>query len=484
MSSTFGVIAPHPPIMVEEVGGVQVREIPSTRAGMQIEAQSLAVFDPDAVVIMSPHAPVAGDAFLVDGSKELSGSLAQFGDRRTFRYRGDPDLATQIVNLLEARRVPAALRNELRGASGGVLDHGVLVPMSFLDPDGRWPLVVISLSMLPYALHREVGEVVCEAATNLGRRVAFVASGDMSHRLKSEGPYSFSPFGPQLDTEIRNLIAAGDLDALSEIDPQVVEGGGECGLRSFIALGGFVGHGRVPTRLLSYEGPWGVGYMTALVGDSALTAADSLGTVNERGEAASPTPAPRARKAETVPRTPETGRKGGSAGADDSEVVRLARNAIERYVREGGDLEAPDLSDATLPARAGAFVSLHRDGMLRGCIGTIAPTKPTLAEEVAANAVEAAARDPRFPPVTASELDDLDVKVDVLHEAEQIESLEDLDVKRYGCIVSCGYRRGLLLPDLEGVDDVNTQVSIAMQKGGILPDEPVCIERFQVDRYT
>ncbi len=500
MSSTFGVIAPHPPIMVDAVGGVQVREVVSTRAGMQVEAMSLNVFDPDAVVIMSPHAPVAADAFLVDGSDELSGSLAQFGDRETYRYRGDPELAAEIVNLLNDRGVPAALRPEVGGSSPGVLDHAVLVPMSFLDPKGRWPLVVLSLSFLPYEMHREVGKAVCEAAAHLGRRVAFVASGDMSHRLKSEGPYSFSPFGPQLDAEIRNLVEAGDLEALSEIDDRVIEGGGECGLRSFIALGGFVGHGKVPTRVLSYEGPWGVGYMTALVGDSALSAADSLGQVNERGEADGSVLRARGsirqalmtrRKARRTQAenpafgvTEDVGHKGGTAGDDDSEIVRLARTAIERYVRDGETLEAPDLSNPELPARAGAFVSLHRDGMLRGCIGTIAPTRASLAQEVAANAVEAAARDPRFPPVQVNELDDLDVKVDVLHEAEQVDSLDELDVKRYGCIVSCGYRRGLLLPDLEGVDDVNTQVGIAMQKGGILPDEPVCIERFQVDRYT
>jgi AmmeMemoRadiSam system protein A len=483
--------------MVDAVGGMQVREVTSTRVGMQIEAESLGVFDPDAVVIMSPHAPVAADAFLVDGSGELSGSLAQFGDPTTYRYRGDPDLATEIVNLLNARKLPAALRNEVGGASAGVLDHAVLVPMSFLDPGGRWPLVVLSLSFLPYAMHREVGEAVCEAATHLGRRVAFVASGDMSHRLKNEGPYSFSPFGPELDAAIRNLIEAGDLEGLAEIDDRVIEGGGECGLRSFIALGGFAGHGHVPTRVLSYEGPWGVGYMTALVGDSALTAADSLATVNERGEAAEDTerssgdweePGQHVGRDESdnpaFGITPDLGHKGGTAGDDHSEIVRLARSAIETYVREGKIPDVTPLEDPALPARAGAFVSLHRNGMLRGCIGTIVPTKATLADEVVGNAIEAATNDPRFGPLEASELADLDVKVDVLHEAEQVSSLEELDVKRYGCNVSCGYRRGLLLPDLEGVDDVNTQVSIAMQKGGILPNEPVCVERFRVDRYT
>jgi AmmeMemoRadiSam system protein A len=129
-------------------------------------------------------------------------------------------------------------------------------------------------------------------------------------------------------------------------------------------------------------------------------------------------------------------------------------------------------------------VSLHEHGLLRGCIGTISPTRDTLAAEVVGNAVEAATRDPRFPPVTADELDDLEIKVDVLHEAEPVSGLDDLDPKTYGVIVSCGSRRGLLLPDLEGVDTPEHQVSIAASKGGIALSEPFRLERFKVDRYA
>ncbi len=128
-------------------------------------------------------------------------------------------------------------------------------------------------------------------------------------------------------------------------------------------------------------------------------------------------------------------------------------------------------------------MSLHRGGRLRGCIGTILPTQPTLAEEVAANAVQAAEKDPRFPQLAADELSDLDISVDVLHAPEPC-TPDDLDPRHYGVIVSSGWRRGLLLPDLEGVDDVETQVEIAMRKAGIGPGEPHDLERFRVDRYT
>jgi AmmeMemoRadiSam system protein A len=138
-----------------------------------------------------------------------------------------------------------------------------------------------------------------------------------------------------------------------------------------------------------------------------------------------------------------------------------------------------------MQGQAGTFVSLHDpQGNLRGCIGTIEPQQPTVVQEVVQNAISAATRDPRFPPVQPEELEGLDIKVDVLTEPQPIDSTDRLDPKRYGVIVESGWRRGLLLPDLEGVDTVEDQVEIAMRKAGIRPDEPVQMYRFEVKRYT
>jgi AmmeMemoRadiSam system protein A len=166
-------------------------------------------------------------------------------------------------------------------------------------------------------------------------------------------------------------------------------------------------------------------------------------------------------------------------------LVELARKTIESYVREKRTIEPPEELGPEMQGRAGTFVSLHdRRGNLRGCIGTIEPQQPTVAQEVIQNAISAATRDPRFPPVQPEELKDLDVKVDVLTEPELIDSKDQLDPKRYGVIVESGWRRGLLLPDLEGVDTVEYQLEIAMRKAGIRPGEPIKLYRFEVKRYT
>ncbi|MCL2164238.1 MAG: AmmeMemoRadiSam system protein A [Oscillospiraceae bacterium] len=168
----------------------------------------------------------------------------------------------------------------------------------------------------------------------------------------------------------------------------------------------------------------------------------------------------------------------------ENNYVRLARETIEAFVNEGRIIEKPGwLQGEMQTQKAGVFVSLKKHRDLRGCIGTISPTCDSIAEEIIQNAISACSRDPRFPPVTPTELGNLSISVDVLSDSEPVMSLEELDVKRFGVIVSKGFRRGLLLPNLEGVNTVEEQISIAMQKAGILDGEGCKLEKFEVVRH-
>lgn len=170
-------------------------------------------------------------------------------------------------------------------------------------------------------------------------------------------------------------------------------------------------------------------------------------------------------------------------GQEDA-YVRLAHRTVEEYTRTGRQIDVPKgLPEEMTAGRAGVFVSIKKDGNLRGCIGTIRATCPSIAEEIVCNAISASAKDPRFPPIGADELNDLTISVDVLGDMEEIDSTDKLDVKRYGVVVTKGYRRGLLLPNLEGVDTVEDQIAIAKQKAGIGLTEDVQMERFEVVRH-
>jgi len=169
---------------------------------------------------------------------------------------------------------------------------------------------------------------------------------------------------------------------------------------------------------------------------------------------------------------------------NESAYVKLARETIENYVKFGKIISPPqDLPDEMINKKAGVFVSLKKHGNLRGCIGTFMPTKENIAYEIIRSAISAAVDDPRFPPVTVSELNDLAISVDVLSSPEEVSDVSELDPKKYGVIVSSGYKKGLLLPDLEGVDTVEEQIDIAKRKAGIYPDEKVKLSRFEVKRF-
>lgn len=454
--SVLGVIAPHPPIMVPEVGGRRAEVTAASAESMYAVSRALREFDPDTIVLMSPHAPVVRDAFAIDRSDRYTGDLGTFSAPEVrLTPPGDPALAAAITAEAESDGIPVISRAAVSSLQAGLLDHGTIVPMSFLDREGHYRLVVLSLSFLPLAEHRRFGAAVRRAVDLVGRRVAFIASGDCSHRLTPDAPAGFSPRAAEFDAELVRALGEGDYSALEGIEPSLVQAAGECGLRSFVTLGGFLGtQPDVQTRVLSYEGPWGVGYLTGLA-----ASADILDRVL----------------------TPQVGRKGGMPGEDESPPVALARRTIEEYVRDGRMIDPPN-AEGMFAERHGAFVSLHLGGQLRGCIGTILPTQPTLAEEIIHNAVQAATSDPRFPPLSATELDRLDISVDVL-QAPEPATLEDLDPSAYGVVVSCGWRRGLLLPDLEGVDTAADQVDIACRKAGIGPHETIELERFCVDRY-
>jgi AmmeMemoRadiSam system protein A len=291
----------------------------------------------------------------------------------------------------------------------------------------------------------------------------FVASGDLSHKLKADGPYGYASQGPVFDREATEAMASGDFSRFLSFDEDFCDAAAECGRRSFLIMAGTLDGLAVRSELLSYEGPFGVGY-----GVAAFTPTGE--TDPERRFGRNEAEAERRRRME-------------SKSAEDA-FVRLARLSLETYVRSGKRLARPDELPAELTERrAGVFVSLKKDGRLRGCIGTIAATTADVASEIIQNAVSAGTGDPRFEPVRENELDSLVYSVDVLGDPEPIATATDLDPKRYGVIVRKGARCGLLLPNLEGIDRAQEQVEIALRKGGIAPTEHYSLERFEVVRH-
>ena len=338
-----------------------------------------------------------------------------------------------------------------------------MVPLYFIEQKFRdFQLVRIGLSGLSLADHYAFGQIIQQAVSRVGRKAVYIASGDLSHKLQEYGPYGFAEEGPEYDRRIMDVCSRGAFGEMLEFDEAFCDKAAECGHRSFVIMAGALDGMNVEAHALCHQDVTGVGY--------------GICSFYPSGESED-------RRFLNAFRKKQKKRLAEIREKEDP-YVRLARATVESYVRDGKKPEVPDwATDEMKYRKAGVFVSIHKDGKLRGCIGTILPTRSCIAEEIIGNAVSASTRDPRFNPVRPDELDRLEINVDVLTEPEVIDSREELDVKRYGVIVSSGHKRGLLLPDLDGVDTVDEQISIAMQKGGITSGDRITLERFEVVRH-
>ena len=461
MYVTGAIMVPHPPLIIPEVGRGQELAIQATIDAYHKAAEKLKSWEPETVVVLSPHTVMYADYFHISPGAGASGDFGQFGAPQVkLDVRYDTELVEALAQEAGRCGIPAGTLGERERR----LDHGTMIPLWFLNKyytDYR--VVRMGLSGLAFSTHYELGQCIRKAADSCGRRIAVIGSGDLSHRLKEDGPYGFRKEGPEYDRRIMDVMGRGDCGKLLEFAEGFCEKAAECGHRSFVIMAGALDCLEVKAEPLSYEGTFGVGYGVCtyeVMGEGVDR--DFLSQYEER-----------------MMRDAEKSRE------EEDAYVALARRSVETYVKTGRKMDIPTgLPDEMYERRAGAFVSLKEEGRLRGCIGTIAPVRPSLAEEIIENAVSAAARDPRFPEVKAGELGKLVYSVDVLGEPEEISSPEQLDVKRYGVIVTQDHRRGLLLPDLEGVDTVEQQISIAKMKAGIDEEATdVRLERFEVVRH-
>jgi AmmeMemoRadiSam system protein A/AmmeMemoRadiSam system protein B len=463
MSLQSAVMVPHPPLIIPQVGRGQEKAIQDTIHAYRKAAELIASGRPDTVIVITPHSVLYGDYFHISPGTSAKGSLAQF-------HAGDVQLevaydAPYVAEL--CRRADACeLQAGTLGERDKKLDHAAMVPLCFLRDafGGAIPckIVRIGLSGLSYPDHYKLGMLIRETADSMGRSIAVIASGDLSHRLKEDGPYGFAPEGPAYDEKIMDVMARAAFGELFRFDPDFCESAGECGHRSFVIMAGCFDGLNVKAEKLSYEGPFGVGYgVCTYLPQGPSEKRHFLGDYW-------------AEQKQEMERRKES----------EDEYVRLARQTLEAYVRSGETIMQPKgLPDEMTGKRAGVFVSLKKQGQLRGCIGTISATTKSIADEIIQNAISAGAQDPRFDPVMPDELEELVYSVDVLGDTEDISSPDELDVRRYGVIVSSGRRRGLLLPNLPGIDTVKDQISIARRKASIRENEHITLQRFEVVRH-
>lgn len=372
-------VVPHPPIIVEEVGHRREKAVEEVIEAYQQVAREIAVMKPDTIIMTSPHTEFYADYFHISGEKGAIGDFGEFGASQvTFDIAYDWEFTKKLVTHLEQNEFPGGFSGE-RSKN---LDHGVMVPLYFIQKEYRdFRLVRIGLSGLPLEVHYTLGEHLKEVANQLGRNVVLVASGDLSHRLAKDGPYGFQKEGPEYDAQIMETLEKGEFSKLLEYSELFRERAGECGHKSFVVMAGALDGLAVTCKKLAYAGPFGVGYGVCSI---EVTGEDRQRLLTEIRRK-------RAKREEEVV----------SVSQNQNPYTMLARQSLLHYFQTRKAMQVPnELPQELCSEKAGAFVSLKKQGQLRGCIGTIFPVRDCLAEEIIHNAISSAMSDPRFPPVS------------------------------------------------------------------------------------
>ncbi len=259
-----GCIVPHPPLLIPEIGGKEREVVSATYKAMQELSRKLAGLEADTMVMISPHTPPYRDAFIVKSAPVLGGSFASFGKPQVrISKHNDVELAAAMVENAKSADLPLIATHD--APSGEELDHGLLVPLYYMDQVFETPIVCLSISGLSYEDHFRLGQTSRAACEELGRKAVFVASGDLSHRLSRGAPAGYSPRGEEFDRRIVDIARGGDFAALYGIPDDLVAEAGECGFRSIHAMWGALKNGTLASSVVSYEGPFGVGYLVALM---------------------------------------------------------------------------------------------------------------------------------------------------------------------------------------------------------------------------
>ena len=453
-------VVPHPAVIVPEIGRGQEKKIQKTVDACQEVARRIGEQKPETIVLISPHQVMYANYFHISPGSEAKGNFAKYGAEQIgMEISYDEEFVELLCQVAETKKLPAGIQGEIDPQ----LDHGTMVPLYFVNQVWKnYRLVRIGLSGLSLMKHYELGQCIKSVAEKLERNIVVIASGDLSHKLKIEGPYGFQKEGPEYDSRVMYVLGKGAFGELLEFPENLCNKAGECGHRALTMMAGTLDRTEIIARHLSYEGPFGIGY----------------GVCEYLARKENPQ-----RNSKEQHEKKERERVASQIRKQDA-YVALARRAVEEYTRTGQVIPVPaGLPEELYQQQAGVFVSLKENDSLRGCVGTVQAAENSVAEEIIYNAVSACSRDPRFQPVGPEELDRLTITVDVLGKLEKVNSVEELDEKKYGVIVSKENSQGLLLPDLDGVDSVQEQIGIAKRKAGIKDQEEVELQRFEVIRH-
>jgi AmmeMemoRadiSam system protein A/AmmeMemoRadiSam system protein B len=467
-----GYFMPHAPIILPTIGITEADCVSKTYQAMMQVGREIAEEKPDTIILISPHGPRFSDVIPLHDQEAYGGSLNTFGDFETvFEYKKDEAFIRTLLQLNdeEQGKFYRFKREDFERFEIDIkLDHGALVPLYFVQQFYTdFELVLMSDADFDPVSLMKAGRLIEKTAASLQKKVIVIASGDLSHTLSDQGPYHYHPASKVVDQAVVSAFQNNQLLSLASLDYEAVENAGICGLNSLFMLFGVYHNKMYKSNCMSYEGPFGVGYAVAKIAE--ISSDYNPNWLKQLSAVLEDKARAQQEKAHSFSRIAyEIIKQKVLTGI--SQIVRMQDTSC--FVgREKITLTQEAFDQLNRPCD-GLFVSIKKNGALRGCIGTvIGHDQETCYKQLSYYALQAAYKDPRFDPIDEEELSMLTVEIDLLSKLEAITLPVEHDVKKYGIYIRGEEASGVLLPNLSGVDNPVEQLQIALHKAGISVDE-------------
>lgn len=468
MSIISSYVLPHSQVLIPEIGQGKEKNAQATIDAIKNAANRIAAEEPETIIIITSHSNSYVDYFHISPGEKASGDFNDYGvEDIKIEIEYDCELVNTITEICNEKGISAGTE----GDEVAALDHGITVPLYYLQPELKKPCKFVRISVSGFSLfkHYEFGKCIQEACNKLGRKTVVIASGDSSHRLKEDGPFGFSKEAATFDSVFSTALDKANFIGFFAFENDEVENAIECVLRASTIMAGALNGKDVEADLLCHESPYGVGMCVSCF-KVTNPEADSINEVREFDKA-------------LIEKIKEK--------LDNEEItdpyVKLAKKAVETYVLDGKVISAEEVKDEfpseMFEKRNGVFVTIKIGKLTRGCMGTFSATKPDIATEIIANAVDACVNDPRFIPIELEELDSLTYCIDLLGDFEHITNLKQINPNKHGMFVSYGQKTGIMLPKAEKVNTPEQQLEIILEKSGINKDDKYNMYRFKTGRH-
>lgn len=427
-------IVPNSPLLLPMIHEEVHDQLQATVHAYHQAAKEIGAYHPDTIVIISTKAPGYKDYIHIAPGEQAVGNFAKYGHSEyAIAVEYDTVLVNQICSLAKRNHIPAGKR----GDNAATLDSGTMVPLFFINQYiNSYRVVRISISEVDQDQLDRLGQCISAAAEDMDRRIVVIVSGELSKRLNSDSPYGYAKEAAVFDQFILSSVKDNDLEAWNHVNSDIGKASAQTILPALQIFKGAISDTLFRSALLSYEGPFGIGWMVAAFHNK-----------------------------------------------DQNPYCALARNALLYYWENGKSMTKLPKIDAQLKRRGGVIISLYLHNELYGYAGSIHPMYPTIAQEIVHNAVTAGFRNSQKEPLTKAQLMRCDIRIYILSEYEPIFFIEDVNVKYDGLIVTGNQKQGVIFPNSAKVQTPQQLLDAALKKGGIDADEYYTIERFHLEQY-